>query len=135
MAFTPDQRNAIMTYLGYPATSQDTRYASYYPIWAQIDLLGLDPVTQTPIEALLTELVAIDAVVSASSNAPRGAVKKVDEIEFFGPKDSMITVVDAVKRGRMLIVRLAQRCGGKHLIVGDYFDTGAGMSSFEFSMG
>lgn len=136
MAFTDDQRNAIMTYMGYPATAQDTRYASYYPVWAQIDLLGLSPVTQTPIESLLTELGTVDAAIAASSvSAPRGALKKVDEVEFFGPKESMITVVDALKRGRMLVRRLAQRLGGPQLIADDYFATGLASATFELRMG
>jgi hypothetical protein len=136
VAFTDDQRNAIMTYMGYPATAQDSRYASYYPIWAQIDLLGQSPVTQTPIEALLAELVTVDAAIAASSvTAARGALKKVDEVEFFGPKESMITVVDSLRRGRMLVRRLAQRLGGAHLIADDYFSTGIGSASIDVAMG
>lgn len=125
-----------MRYMGYPAVAADTRYAAYYPIWAQMDLIGQSPVTQTPVEAILTELDAVDVKIAQSGvTAPRGAVKKVDEIEFFGPKESMVTIIDAPKRGRMLVRRLAQRLGGVHLIADDYFATGLGNGSVDLGMG
>lgn len=137
MAFTDAQKNQIATYLGYPARPAGTRYASHYPVYSQIDLMGADPVMQAPIEAILTELVAIDAVIAAdgASNANTGAIRQVDEVQFFAPGESQGFVsVGALKRGRMLVRRLAQRLGGEHLIVADYFGTGVSGSN-AFALG
>ena len=140
MAFTSAQRNQIMTYLGYPALAADTRYAGYYPVYSQIDLIGGDPVTQAPVEALLVEIAALDVIVAAQGTitSSQGALKKVDEVEFYAPKDSLLTVSDIVttlRRCRMLVKRLAQRMGGEHFIIADYFATGGGSGASGFSIG
>ena len=59
MAFTDSQRDAIMRYLGYPAVDAGTRYAAYYPVYSQIDLIGGSATTQAPVDALLVELEAV----------------------------------------------------------------------------
>ena len=143
MAFSPTQRNQIVTYLGYPALDAGTRYAGYYPIYSQIDLVGNDPVTQAPVEAILTELAAVDVAIAAGGSAAGagtyGALKKADEAEFYSAKDSLLQasdVVTAMKRARMLVRRLAQRMGGEQFIIADYFGTGSsGGRSFSLSMG
>lgn len=123
--FTSTQRDAVMRYLGYPATAQDTRYAAYYPIFSQLDLIGGDPVTQAPVDALLVELDALDAVLAAAGTTIKasGALKRVDEIEFYDSSIDPSTQVGVgtARRVNVLVRRLAQRMGGEHLIMGDYF--------------
>lgn len=140
MAFTDAQRNQIVTYLGYPAVSAGTRYAAYYPVFSQIDLVGGDPVTQAPVEALLTEIAAIDVIIAGmgAATASYGAVKQVDEVEFFSPKESYATPTDLVttmRRAHMLVKRLAQRMGGEHFIIADYFGSGAPAGGNAMAMG
>lgn len=137
MAFTDAQKNQIATYLGYPARVVGTRYATHYPIYSQIDLIGSDPVMQTPIEAILTELAALDTVLATqgASNTNTGALKQVDEVHFYAPKESAGAMsVGALQRARMLVRRLAQRMGGDHLIAGDYFG-GSLRNSGEMALG
>lgn len=132
MAFSDAQRDAIMRYLGYPAVDAGTRYAAYYPVYSQIDLIGQSATTQAPVEAILTELTAVDVVVASAGTtiSSSGDLKKVDEIEFYPTTTSTSNAgIGALPRGRMLIKRLAQRMGGEHLIVADYFGSGG------FSMG
>lgn len=132
MPFTDAQRDQIMRYLGYPALAAGTRYAGYYPIYSQIDLVGGDPVTQAPVEAILAELVTVDVAIAAGGSAAGagtyGALKKVDEVEFYSAKDSLLQssdVITAMKRAHMLVRRLAQRMGGEKFILADYFATGS----------
>lgn len=133
MALTAAQRNAIWTYLGYEAEPSVT-YGIVAQINAKLDLISTDPVLQAPIDAILAELVTVDGAVAAAgaTTTTTGALKKVDEVEFHPPTvltTALATVVNAIKRGRMLIRRLAQRIGSplggpfRYLfIVGDYFD-------------
>ncbi len=127
MALTAAQRNAIWTYLGYEAEPSIT-YGVVAAINSRLDLISADPVLQAPIDAILLELATVDtAVASAGATvSAAGTLKKVDEIEFYQPTKTTALygagIVDAIHRGRMLIRRLAQRLGGKSLIVADYFD-------------
>lgn len=110
--------------MGYPASSGAS------VLDTAIALLGSDPVTQAPIDAILVELAAVDAVIadSGTTTATSGALKKVDtDVEFYSPKDSAASAtvtITAMARGHMLIRRLAQRLGGECLIAADYFTLG-----------
>lgn len=128
MALTAAQRNAIFTYLGYEVESAAS-YSVFTLLNERVDLISADPVLQTPIDAILLEIAAIDLIVASAgtSISAAGGLKKVDEVEFFDPNQASIqaagtnTAVDAIKRGRMLIKRLAQRLGGERFILADYF--------------
>lgn len=127
MAFTDSQRDAIMRYLGYPAVDAGTRYAAYYPVYSQIDLIGGSATTQAPVDAILTELAAVDVVLAtaATTTSSSGDLKQVDEIHFYPTSESTTSGgVGAMSRARMLVKRLAQRMGGEELIVADYFGAG-----------
>lgn len=138
MAFTDAQKNQIATFLGWPARVVGTRYVAHYPIYSQMDLIGSDPVLQAPVEAILTELVALDTVLASdgAANANTGAVRQVDEVQFFSPKESQGAMsLGALKRARMLVRRLAQRMGGEHFIASDYFGTGLAVGGNAIAMG
>lgn len=108
MAFTETQKVSIRGYLGVALGNY--QYNTIFE--SMLDKVGANAVEQAAVEAILTELVAVDAVIAAAGvSAARGALKKVDEIEFYSPKESQITIVDGMKRGRMLIERLASRFG------------------------
>lgn len=139
MAFTDAQRNQIVTYLGQPALAAGTRYAGYYPIYSQIDLIGGDPVTQAPVEAILVELAALDIVLATAGSTTNatGMLKAVDEVQFYNAQESAgIIAPGTLQRARMLVRRLAQRMGGEQFIIADYFAMGvSGGNSFQLSMG
>ena len=126
-----------MRYMGYPAVAADTRYASYYPIWSQMDLIGMSAVTQAPVEAILAELVTVDAAIAASGTtaSTSGALKKVDELEWYNTSGSSAAGGGALSRGRMLVKRLAQRMGGEHLIAADYFGSSLSPLTSDFALG
>lgn len=140
MAFTDTQRAQIVLYMGYPALAAGTRYAAFYPFYSQIDLIGGDPVEQAQVEAMLTELAAIDLIVGQSTGASINfaGLKKADEAEFYSAKDSLLTpseIMTPVKRGRMVIKRLARKLGGEKFIAGDYFGGGRSSASIDVSLG
>lgn len=116
MAFTDTQKVATRRYLCFSLGhyQYNTQFESMF------DKIGSVPEEQAAVESILAELVAIDAAVAAAGLAPpSGALKKVDEVEFYAPKDSLITIVDAVRRGQMLCQRLADTFGV--VKAGDYF--------------
>jgi hypothetical protein len=135
MAFTETQKVAIRGYLGF-----SLGHYQYNTVFeSMLDKIGGVSVEQTAVEAILTELATIDAVVAASGSrgVGTGALKKVDEVEFYSPKDSsgQTTAVDAVRRGRILINRLASRFGFTRAeLPSDYFGTG-GPSGMQLGMG
>lgn len=125
MALTAAQRNAIFTYLGYEAEPAAS-YTASANLSARVDLISADPVLQAPVDALLLEIAAVDLVVATGGTqlSSSGPLKAVDEVQFYQVEQTNVfadTSVDAIKRGRMLIKRLAQRLGGQYLIIADYF--------------
>lgn len=134
MAFTDTQKISIRGYLGFPLGLY--QYNTIFE--SMLDKVGAIAGEQLAVEAILTELATIDAVVAAAgATAARGALKKVDEVEFYSPRESQITVVDAVRRGRMLINRLASRFGfARSDLPSDYFGSGSpGGSAIDFHLG
>jgi len=125
LAFTAAQKHDIRKYLGVSAAYFDLNTQ----LESMLDTIGADSDAQTIVEAILTELATVDAAVasSGSSSATYGALKKVDEVEFYSTADgSGSDTVGALKRGRMLVRRLAQRIAGRHwqeVIHDDYFAT------------
>lgn len=129
MAFTTTQKVAVRRYLAFPLGLY--QYNTWFE--AMFDKIGGVPEEQAAVESILAELVTVDnALASAAIAGARGALKKVDEIEWYAPKDSMIKVVGLVERGHMLCKRLAQ-CFGDPIVAamqerGDYFSSSSSVS-------
>lgn len=124
MAFTDSQKKDIRKYLGVPF--------GFYELNSRLEgmmtLVGQNSTDQTEVEVWLTRLTAIDSALtsSSSSSVSYGALKQVDEIQFYEPTDasdsgSSIALVD---QGRVLIDRLARAFGVSDVLPrGDYFGT------------
>jgi hypothetical protein len=100
-----------------------------------MNTVGTSAVEQASVEAILNELDAIDAALETvgAQTQSMGALKKVDEVEFYEATGSVSTdAPTSIKRGRMLVRRLARRFGVAS--IEDYFGTGPGMG-FQLSVG
>jgi hypothetical protein len=125
MAFTAAQKQQIRNYLGAPAVYPDLQHR----LEGALDTVGGNAEAVTHVTAWLTELTSIDTnlvvTVGGGASASYGALKKVDEIEFYAPEDSggsSESTVGALARGRMLIQRIARILGVSDVMpVGDYF--------------
>jgi hypothetical protein len=110
MAFTATQQESIRQYLGFSAGWRD----HHHKLESMLGLVGDGAERQATVEAILTELAAVDAALASSgaSAAARGALKKVDEIEWHPiTADDSGSTVTAKERGQILIHRLARRFG------------------------
>jgi hypothetical protein len=122
MAFSETQKDQVRRFLGYPGGFRDSNYR----LESMLDTIGSNAVEQASVEAILTELVTIDATIGASSStstAAYGALKKVDEVEFYDANSSTGSndTVTALRRAKMLVERLRQRFGVE--LAGNYFGT------------
>ncbi len=138
MAFTDAQKISIRRYLGYPLGY----YQYNTPLESMIDKVGVVPAEQSAVESILAELAAVDVAIAAGGSTvgagTYGALKQVDEIQFYSAKDSLLQssdVITAMKRARMLVGRLADAMGGRDIIKADYFATGIGSSGYSVSFG
>ena len=114
MALSSVEQTAIRSYLGYANLHryQHTRLEGTFG--------ALDADGENAVRAILTELTTLDAAIgTAALSGARGALKAVDEVEWYAPKDSMVKVVGFVERGRMLLTRLSLILGVP--LYGDYF--------------
>jgi hypothetical protein len=122
MAFSETQKDQVRRFLGYPGGFRDSNYR----LESMFDTIGSNAVEQASVEAILTELVAIDAAIgtgAASATASYGPLKKVDEVEFYDANSSngSSDTVTALRRAKMLVERLRQRFGVE--LAGNYFGT------------
>ena len=126
MAFTETQKDQVRRFLGYPGGFRDSNFR----LESMFGTIGNDAVEQASVEALLTELYAIDTAIAAGAASTAGTygaggLKKVDEIEFYeiggSGSSGNAGLVTALKRGKMLIERLRQRFGVE--LAGNYFGT------------
>lgn len=125
MAFTDTQKRDIRKYLGVPFGFYDltTRLES------MMDLVGTNATDEAEIVAWLTRLDEIDTALTGSGSSTTtvsyGAIKKVDEVEFFEPSDSSSSgssTIAIVEQGRVLISRIARALGVSDVLpLGDYF--------------
>lgn len=117
MAFSETQRDQIRRYLGFPAAFRDQTYR----LESMMDTVGANAVEQASVEAILTEIAAVDTVLvgEAAESTEHGDLKRVEEIEFYQTSQDHIS---AMKRGKMLIARLSQRLGVPPMA--DYFGIG-----------
>lgn len=119
MAFTDTQKDQIRRYLGYPAAHRDQNYQ----LESMMDTVGANDVEKDTVIALLDEIAALDVILGSGLTAQSmGALKKVDEIEFYPAKgNTEIDSMSAFSRAKILIERLRQRFGVP--LAGYYFGT------------
>lgn len=121
MAFTSAQIVSIKKYLGFPQVFESNNPR----LLGAIELLGNHTERAAYIVSLLTELDVVDAAVAAagSTTTTQGALKKVDEVEFYDVSSSSSgsDYVGALKRGKMLCGRLSSAMGVP--IISNYFGT------------
>jgi hypothetical protein len=129
VAFTNTQKVSVRRYLSFPLGLY--QYNTWFE--SMFDKIGGVLEEQAAVESILAELDAVDAALGQSAlSGAKGALKAVDEIEWYAPKDSMIKVVGLVERGHMLCKRLAQ-CFGDPIVAamqerGDYFSSSSSVS-------
>lgn len=125
MAFTAAQKHDIRKFLGASAAYFDLNTQ----LESMMDTIGADADAQALVETILAELITVDAALATTgaSSATYGSLKQVDEVQFYPTDDgSETSTVGALKRGRMLVRRLAQRIAGscwREVIQDDYFAT------------
>lgn len=125
MAFTDEQRRDIRKCLGVPFGfyNLNTRLES------MMDLVGNNATSSEQIVEWLDRLTEIDESLTSSESsgttATYGAIRKVDEVEFFEPKDgsdASASTITLVEQGRVLIARIARALGVSDFLPhGDYF--------------
>lgn len=134
MAFTDAQKRDIRKYLGVPMGFYDrnTRLES------MMDTIGANSTDQDEVDGWLTRLAEIDTALTSTSSTSveYGALKAVDEVQFYKPEDDSGTgSISLADQGRVFIDRLARAFGvADHLPAGDYFGTKNSMS-FEMKLG
>lgn len=125
MPFTDLEKTKIRLYLGYANLwrYKDTRLESC------LDDGAMDDDALTVIRGILTNLATIDTAVfssgSGSAGGARGALKRVDEIEFYDVKSGSIinaSSLTPVQKGSLLINQLSLIFGVP--FYGDYYGTG-----------
>lgn len=125
MAFSAEQEKDIRKYMGVPFGFYDLSHR----LESMMDLVGENATDKAQIETWLTRLAAIDTALTGAgasgSTATYGALKKVDEVEFYEPSDesgSSSDSISLVDQGRTLIGRIARALGvSDYLPIGDYF--------------
>lgn len=122
MAFNLVQKKDIRKYLGVPFGFYDLNYR----LESMMDKVGADATDSAEVIVWLTRLAAIDVALtsSAASAATYGALRKVDEVEFFNVTDgsSSGNTIGLVNQGRVLINRIARAMGMDDALPnGDYF--------------
>jgi hypothetical protein len=129
MAFTDTQKDQIRRYLGYSAAFRDQNYQ----LESMMDTVGANAVEQASVEAILTEIAALDTVLSGVAAAPveAGNLKKADEVEYY-PGYADPDRITTTKRAKIAIERLRQRFGVP--LAGMYFGTGESRS-FDIQLG
>jgi hypothetical protein len=139
VAFSAEQEKDIRKYMGVSFGFYDLNHR----LESMMDLVGENATDKAQIETWLTRLAAIDTSLtgagSSGSVATYGALKKVDEIEFYEPSDesgsSSSDSISLVDQGRTLIGRIARALGvSDYLPIGDYFGSRRPMG-FTISLG
>lgn len=139
MALSEANKRNIRKYLGVP-------FGFYYlnhRLEGMMDLVGQTAGDQAQIEAWLTRLDEIDTALTASGSsstpATYGALKKVDEVEFYAPTDSgsgsgssSIALVD---QGRTLIGRITRALGVSDFLPHEDYFSAKKSSSFQIPLG
>ena len=128
MSFTEAQKKDIRKYLGVPFGF----YNQSHRLEGMMDKVGGTLADRDEIASWLDEIATIDTTLSttaSSSGVAYGALRKVDEVEFFSPEDSgsSASTGGAAARGRTLIQRIARSLGVDDILPnGDYFSQARG---------
>lgn len=121
MTFTASEKRSIRSYLGYSGGFRDRGIR----LESMMDVVGAQVEESAYARVILTALAAVDAAIASSgsgSGATYGALKKVDEVEFYSPEDSSgstTSVLSGVTYGEVLIERLRALFGVD--LAGRYF--------------
>ncbi len=132
--FTSSEKRQIRSYLGYSGGYRDMGIA----LEGMMDVVANQVDEAAYARDLLTKIAAVDAAIDASGSSggggTYGAVKAVDEIEFYDVKSgaSATTTLSGVKYGEVLIERLRALFGVD--LAGRYFRNGP-VSQFHFGPG
>lgn len=122
--FTSAEKRQIRSYLGYSGGYRDSNYI----LESMMDVVANQVDEAAYARDLLTKIDAVDTALNAAgssgSSATYGAVKKVDEIEFYDTKTgtTSTTTLSGVKYGEVLIERLRALLGVE--LAGKYFRGG-----------
>jgi hypothetical protein len=119
------QKRDIRKYMGVSFGFYDLNHR----LESMMNLVGSDATDQAQIDEWLERLAEIDESLTgeaaASTTATYGALKKVDEVEFYDTSDdsgSSTGTLTLVEQGRTLIGRIARAMGvSDYLPIGDYF--------------
>ena len=130
MAFTLAEKRSIRSYLGMSGGFRDSDYV----LESMMDVVGAQVEESAYARDLLTKIAAVDDAINtgtgSSGGASFGGLKKVDEIEFWSPKDSqgaITTTLSGVDYGEVLIERLRALFGVE--LAGRYFRAGSSIIS------
>ncbi|UOF77390.1 hypothetical protein [Caudoviricetes sp.] len=133
MAFTDAQKRDIRKYMGVPFGF----YELSHRLESMMGLVGGSATDAAQIVIWLDRLAEIDDALTgeaaASASASYGALKKVDEVEFYDVTDETEAgtgTLTLVQQGRTLIGRIARAMGvSDYLPIGDYFGSQRSMGS------
>ncbi|NUP13761.1 MAG: hypothetical protein HOW73_47600 [Polyangiaceae bacterium] len=116
MAFTTAQKISIRKYLGLPSVhlDQDSRLES------AIDLIGTVPEAQTEVEALLTQLTAVQTELTNS--LAQAGLKRAEDVEWYQAGAGSSVIDQKRAEGRRYCNQLSIIFGVP--IVHDYFGEG-----------
>jgi hypothetical protein len=125
VAFTDAQERDIRKYMGVPFGFYDLNSR----LESMMDMVGANATDSAQIIEWLDRLTEIDEALTSSessgSASTYGAIKKVDDVEFFEPSDgadASESSIALVEQGRVLIGRIARAFGvSDYLPIGDYF--------------
>jgi hypothetical protein len=137
--FSAGQEHDIRKYMGVSFGFYDLNHR----LESMMDLVGDDATAKAQIETWLARLAVIDTTLTGAAasgtSATYGALKKLDEIEFYEPSDdsgnSDADTISLVSQGRTLIARIARALGvADYLPIGDYFGSSR-PTGFTISLG
>lgn len=134
MSFNASQKALLRGYLGFPQAYHDlnSRFESV------MDAVGSDSTAQARVEAIMAELATIDTALAAAggSTASLGSLKRADDIEWHPiTAESQGVTIDAMKRGRILINRLAAAFGFRTDELPMNYFSGASSGGNEIALG
>jgi len=111
VAFTAEQEKDIRKYMGVPFGF----YELNHRLESMMDLVGTNSTDQAQIVTWLVRLTEIDESLTGSdaTSAAYGALKKVDEVEFYNTSETAegSAALTFVQQGRVLIGRIAAALG------------------------
>lgn len=108
MAFSSSEKRSIRSFLGYSGGFRDRGVR----LESMMDVVGAQTDEAAYARTILASLADIDTALASSgstSSATYGALKKVEEVEFFSPEQSggaTVSTLSGIEYGEVLIERL-----------------------------